>query len=287
MISINNLTFNYSKKKELFKQLNLELGPGKICGLLGKNGAGKTSLLRNITGLLFPTEGSVKVLGEEIRHRNPEILREIFYVQEEYDLPSTRISLYVKLYSPFYERFDHGKFYDLLDKFEVDSKAKIKNLSFGQRKKVQIAFALSTDVRLLIMDEPTNGLDIPSKAQFRKVLISSIGENQSVIISSHQVRDLSNLLDQVVIVEDGHVVLNQDVFDIATALNFKQISGSSVPPEALYSEMIPGGYLLVLPNTTGEQSQVDLEALFNAVVTSKDRVKAIFNQVNSSKNADI
>jgi len=287
MITINNLTFNYSKKKTLFADLDLHVGPGRICGLLGKNGAGKTTLLRIITGLLFPDEGTVNVMDAEIGLRNPEITKEIFYVQEEYNLPATSIKMYEKLYAPFYEKFSPSKFQEMLEKFEVDRAAKIKNLSFGQRKKVQIAFALATGVRLLILDEPTNGLDIPSKAQFRKLLISSIGEEQSVIISSHQVRDLTNLLDQVIIIEDGHVVLNQDVFDISSTLSFQQIQGAKVPDEALYSEMIPGGHLVVLPNTHDEQSQIDLEALFNAVVTNKDRIKSIFNQVKITKDADI
>jgi ABC-2 type transport system ATP-binding protein len=287
MITIENLTFNYSKKKELFSDLNLEVSAGRICGLLGKNGAGKTTLLRNITGLLFPNEGSITVFGEDVTLRNPNVANEIFYVQEEYELPAMPIALYAKIYGPFYERFDMARFQDLLSKFEVDYMEKTQNLSYGQKKKVQIAFALSTGVKLLIMDEPTNGLDIPSKAQFRKVAISSIGEDQTIIISSHQVRDLSNLLDQVIIIEDGKVVLNQDVFDIASALSFKQIQGAKVPQNALYSEMIPGGHLVVVPNETNEQSQLDLEALFNAMVTNKDRMIEIFNQLNTLKNADV
>ncbi|GLR16279.1 ABC transporter ATP-binding protein [Portibacter lacus] len=287
MISIKNLTFKYSKTKELFKDLNLELEAGKICGLLGKNGAGKTTLLRNMTGLLFPTHGSVYVLGQDVSKRNPEIAKEIFYVQEEYELPAMSIDLYAKIYAPFYDRFDISNFKDLLEKFEVDYSMKTQNLSYGQKKKVQIAFALSTGVKLLIMDEPTNGLDIPSKAQFRKVVISSLREDQSIVISSHQVRDLSNLLDRVVIVEDGSVVLNEDVYDISSALLFRQIQGSNVPENALYHEMIPGGFLVVQPNEGVEQSQIDLEALFNAVVTSKDKVKSIFKNQNMNKDAQL
>ncbi|WP_235295703.1 ABC transporter ATP-binding protein [Portibacter marinus] len=287
MININNLSFGYSKKKDLFTNLNLEVQSGRICGLLGKNGAGKTSLLRLITGLLFPDEGEVVVLGQTIRERDPDIAKEIFYVQEEYELPSMRISLYKKLYAPFYENFDEVKFYDLLSSFEVDKTAKTNQLSYGQRKKVQIAFALSTGVRLLILDEPTNGLDIPSKAQFRKVLISSIGEDQSVVISSHQVRDLTNLLDQIVIVDEGNVVLNEDIFDISSALSFKQVQGAGIPEQALYHEMVPGGHFVVLPNDTDEQSQIDLEALFNATVTNGRKLKSIFEQHKTKRNAKV
>ncbi len=287
MIKIENLAFGYSKKKEIFSELSLELGQGKICGLLGKNGAGKTTLLRNMIGLLFPKSGEVTFLGNNVIKREPSFTKEIFYIQEEYNLPSMAIELYEKIYSPFYDRFDHSKFYELLKNFEVDRKAKTNQLSFGQKKKVQIAFALSTDVRLLIMDEPTNGLDIPSKAQFRKVLISSVGEDQSVVISSHQVRDLSNLLDQVIIVESGKVVLNEDVFEISSALTFRNIQGSSIPDNTLYSEMIPGGYLIVHENQSGEQSQVDLEALFNTIICNKDKVEQIFNQQKRTDDANI
>lgn len=287
MITIENLSFGYSKNQELFKNLNLEIGSGKICGLLGKNGAGKTTLLRHLIGILFPKEGTITVHGEDVTKRNPNTIKEIYYLQEDSELPRMSINLYQKIYAPFYENFDTSKFYDLLTKFEVDSTAKISALSFGQKRKVQIAFALSTGVKLLIMDEPTNGLDIPSKAQFRKVVISSIKEDQSVIISSHQVRDLSNLLDQIILVEDGIIVLNEDVFDISTALSFTQIKGADVPAEALYSEMIPGGHLVVVPNETAEQSQVDLEALFNAVIGNKKRVSEIFKNVKQTEDDNI
>lgn len=287
MITIENLSFSYSKKKSLFKNLDLNIGSGKICGLLGKNGAGKTTLLRQLIGLLYPQEGTITVHGNDVTKRNPDTIKEIFYVQEDFELPSMPISLYQKLYSPFYENFDTTKFYELLNKFEVEINSKTSDLSFGQKKKVQIAFALSTGVKLLILDEPTNGLDIPSKAQFRKVVISSIGEEQSVIISSHQVRDLSNLLDQVILIEDGRVTLNEDIFDISTKLSFQQTMGSDVPSDALYSEMIPGGHLVVVPNESGEQSQVDLEALFNAVILSKERVSEIFKSSKQNQNDTI
>lgn len=278
MININNLSFSYPKEEALFKSLDLNIGSGKICGLLGKNGAGKTTLLRHFLGLLFPDQGSVFVHGEVASKRDPDILKEIFYVQEEFELPSISIQLYVQLYSPFYPSFDRQKFYSLLDEFEVKSKGRMDKFSFGQKKKIQISFALATGVKLLIFDEPTNGLDIPSKAKFRKILISSLDEDQSIIISSHQVRDLSNLLDQVIILEDGQIILNEDVFDIASVLHFDQIKGTEIPQSTLYHEMIPGGYLVVMPNTGSSQSTIDLEALFNTVVTNKDAVISLFNQ---------
>ncbi len=283
MITINNLTFGYNKKTQLFKSLDLSIGAGRICGLLGKNGAGKTTLLRHLIGVLFPQEGTIEVLGEEVSKRNPDIIKEIFYVQEDFQLPAMSIALYQKIYAPFYDRFDSEKFYNLLKDFEVDTSRKTNKLSFGQRKKVQIAFALSTGVKLLILDEPTNGLDIPSKAQFRKVLISSVGEDQSVIISSHQVRDLTNLLDQVVIVEDGGIILNEDIYSISRALSFKHIQGATVPEEALYSEMIPGGYLIVTQNQKEEESQIDIEALFNTVIANPDKIQDIFKHSNQTK----
>lgn len=151
MITIENLSFGYSKNQELFKNLNLEIGPGKICGLLGKNGAGKTTLLRHLIGNLFPNEGTITVHGDDVTKRNPQTIREIFYLQEDSQLPNMSINLYQKIYAPFYERFDTTKFYDLLGKSEVDATAKISALSFGQKRKVQIAFALSTGVKLLLM----------------------------------------------------------------------------------------------------------------------------------------
>ncbi len=184
MVEIQNLGFAYTKKNPLFRQLNLELLPGNIYGLLGRNGAGKTTLLKVMTGLVFPVSGSCYVVGHETQKRVPGCLEDICFIPEEYHLPSMRIESYVSINAPFYKRFDHEKLIWLLKEFELKEHQKLHQLSFGQKKKFLLAFGLSTSARLLLMDEPTNGLDIPSKSQFRRVLAASVNDDQCVLIST-------------------------------------------------------------------------------------------------------
>ena len=148
MIEIENLTFSYSKKRPVLKNLNLELQPGNIFGLLGKNGAGKSTLLKNIAGLLFPKQGSVKVLGHPTHLRLPQFLREIYVIPEEFSLPSFTINQYVDIYSVFYPRFSKDQFYRSLEEFKLDPKEKLTALSYGQKKKVIIGFGLASNCNL-------------------------------------------------------------------------------------------------------------------------------------------
>lgn len=269
MIQVNELSFGYKKTREpLFNSLDLELQAGTICGILGKNGAGKTTLLRLIAGLLFPQKGIVTVNNMLSRERNVAFLADLFYVQEEYVIPDISMVTYIALNASFYPRWDDQKFHQILSDFELPKNKRIKELSFGQKKKFLIAFALATNCRLLILDEPTNGLDIPSKTVFRKVVSSSLSEDQCILISTHQVNDVANLLDRIVIIEGGQVIFNQDLFHICANYRFDFFPGATKPTDYLYAEQVPGGYMVMSKNETGNQNtDVDIEVLFNSVIT--------------------
>ena len=272
MIDIKNLNFNYTKKQQLlFHGLDCELQAGSIVGLLGKNGAGKTTLLKLIIGLLFPTEGNVEVIGHQPADRQPSLLQDMYFVSEEFHIPGISIKNYVKANAGFYPRFDMELLQRLIRDFELPETENLQKLSYGQKKKFLISFALSTKCRLLILDEPTNGLDIPSKAIFRKVLAGSLDEDQLVIISTHQVKDVENLIDRILILEDGKFVMQKDLFDISSSLNFST-SSSGEGENVLYSEMVPGGYKVITPQTNGN-SPVDIELLFNAVSIGNGKLK--------------
>ena len=210
MIKIENLSFNYGPKKPLFDQLNLTLPYGNIYGLLGKNGAGKSTLLKMMAGLLFPQKGKLDVVGFHPNERHPEFLQEVYFVSEEFELPSLSMEQFVRMYSPFYPRFNHLLFDEYLYEFKLPRQQKLPNMSYGQKKKFILAFGLATDCKLLILDEPTNGLDIPSKSQFRKIVASAIHEERSFIISTHQIRDMENLIDPIIILDEGKIVFFQD-----------------------------------------------------------------------------
>lgn len=273
MIEIKNLSFGYSKRISLFNQLDLSLKPGNIYGLLGKNGAGKTTLLRLIAGLIFPDKGSCTIDGHKAADRLPETMQQIYMIPEEYHLPAIRISRYVSVNAPFYDRFDHGKFQSLLLEFQLRPEYKLHQLSYGQKKKFLLAFGLSTNAGLLLMDEPTNGLDIPSKSQFRKVIASSFTEDQILLISTHQVRDLESLIDPVIIIDEGKIIFHHSVEEITGRLNF-QVSGEQ--GRCLYSEEVFGGYACIMPNLEGKQTRLDIELLFNGVISNAKEINQAF-----------
>lgn len=272
MIEIQEMGFGYAKQVPLFDRLTIEIGAGSITGLLGKNGAGKTSLIKIISGLLYPSTGTVAVSGHKPGRRHPSFLRDVFFVPEEFYFPSITIRRFIAANSPFYHRFDPKLMDHLLHEFELPQDKHIHKLSYGQKKKFLISFSLATRCRLLVLDEPTNGLDIPSKVVFRKVMAGTLDEDQLVIISTHQVRDVENLIDRIVILDEGRIILEKDIAEISSQLQF---SHSTVPDGdmVLYSEMVPGGYKVITPQINGNSS-VDIELLFNAVTRGKKIFKA-------------
>ncbi len=278
MVSIRNLHFQYHKKKPLFEDLSLDLPPGAIYGLLGKNGAGKTSLLKIMSGLLFPLHGSCDVSGHTPRHRKPSLLERIFFLPEEFQVPPISVGKYEKLYAPFYSRFDSRFFSEMLTGFDLMPDDRLNRLSQGQRKKFLIAFGLGTCCDILLMDEPTNGLDIPGKSAFRRLIAAAIGDDKIIVISTHQVRDVENLIDSVVLLDEGRILFHQPMSQIAARLRFSSYGGPAVARAALYTEETPLGRKSVYPNATGEESPVDLEALFNAVIANPRTVGALFDK---------
>jgi len=277
MISIQNLSFSYRKNKPLFEGLNLDLQAGCIYGLLGKNGAGKSSLLKQMAGLLFPQGGVCKVMGYEARYRQPDFLRNLFMVPEEFYLPQVQISNYVKAYAPFYPDFSNKSFREYLEEFQIPTDQRLTEMSYGQKKKVLISFALATNTKALIMDEPTNGLDIPSKSQFRKVIAAAVSDEKCIVISTHQVRDLDNLIDNIVIIDDHKIVFRQHVDTVNDKLCFKTVSQVENAGSVLYASSSLRGHAVVTENTDKEQSRIDMEMLFNAVLEQPERISKIFN----------
>ncbi|MFC5407993.1 ATP-binding cassette domain-containing protein [Larkinella bovis] len=276
MISIKNLTFGYSPKKIMFRDLNLSLQPGNIYGLLGKNGAGKSSLLRLMGGLLYPTAGTVSVAGHTPARREPAFLQEIAFIPEEIYLPTISLNRFIDTMGPFYPKFDESQFRKYLDEFDVPTDQKLTALSYGQKKKITICFGLATNTRVLIMDEPTNGLDIPSKSQFRKVVSSALAPDRLILISTHQVRDLDHLIDGIIIIDESEILLNHSLVDIGDRLMFSTLSTVTEADRVLYAEPSLRGYSVVMENLDQEDSKVDLERLFNAVVTNRAGIKNLF-----------
>ena len=274
MITLKELSFSYSRKKEVLDRINLEVGSGHICGLLGKDGEGKTTLLNLLSGQIFPDQGSCLVLEEIPSERNARFLQQIFLLPEEISMPEVTAIEYIKMYAAFYPTFRDDICKACVESFEINLSDRLSKMSQGQRKKVAITLALAAHTPLLLMDEPTNGLDIPSKATFRRLVASLIDDNQTVIISTHQVRDLESLIDTVLILDQRQILLNKTLNEIGEKLYF----GPLLPEEkALYSEPTPQGTIGVTAREDKEETAVYLELLFNAAITYPKEIQRIMN----------
>ncbi len=275
MIHLKNISYAYAKNRPVLTDVSLDIKAGHIYGLLGENGAGKSTLLKSMAGLVFPQQGDIRVMGYQPAKRTPEFLSQLFFIPEEFTLPPVRISRYLDTYAPFYRDFDRTLFNRLLSDFGLSPGAHLEQLSFGQKKKVFIAFGLATQTRLLLMDEPTNGLDIPSKSQFRKIMATAITEDRYFIISTHQVRDLDNLIDGLVILSDRHVALAATVEQICRHLAFKSVKETT--DDMIYTEQTLSGIHAVLPNTGQEETNIDIELFFKAVLFKAPQIIPLLN----------
>ena len=268
MINIENLLFDYSKKSKVFNNLKLNLQTGGIIGLLGRNGAGKTTLLKLLSGMLHPGDGKITVNGFIPFKRQPQLLKSIFLIPEEIYSPYSSIGNFLYNYSAFYPEFDDSKFMDILKSFELTTEQKFSELSYGQKKRVWFAFAISTGCNIIFMDEPTNGLDIPSKTIFRQLITSELDDNKLFIISSHQIRDIDAVLDSLIILEEGVVKLHQSIEDISRKYMIKT-SAKEPGDESIYTEKLIDGYRFLQLNDDESESNMDLEFLFNAITNNK------------------
>ena len=275
MIDIQNIDFKYAGAKEkVFQNFSLQLKENNIYGLLGKNGTGKSTLLYLIAGLLRPKSGTVSIDGIKTLKRHPEFLKDLFIVPEEYDMPAMTLKEYVSINQPFYPHFSQEVLQRCLSDFEMPSSLQLQSLSMGQKKKVLMSFALATGTKLLMMDEPTNGLDIPSKVQFRRAVANNMSEERTLIISTHQVHDVESLLDHILILTRSNLLLNASVNDICQKYNFEFRTPGAATDDVLYSEPSMQGNAVVTYRKEGmAETPLNLELLFNAVTLGKVSMK--------------
>lgn len=276
MLKVEEMAFSYRRNEYLLNKINFEITPGGVYGLLGKNGSGKSTLLYLMTGLMFPHIGTVTIDGIPAGKRLPRTMQNIYLLPEEYDLPAVSIERYVKNNAPFYPMFNREQFDNFLQIFELPLVKDLSQYSMGQKKKFLVSFALATNTPLLFMDEPTNGLDIPSKSQFRKAIALGMSDERSIIISTHQVRDLESMIDRVLVLHDNSIMLNESVMRIADRMEFVRTTSKEDLRGCIYSTFTPQGFVGVRPNVDGVDSLVDLEVLFNSIITNPDVVKSLF-----------
>jgi len=282
MIKAEGITFKY-KKKTVFKDFSLSVEKGRIYGLLGKNGAGKSTLLYLMTGLLHPQKGRLFYNDENVSKRLPSVLSDIFIVTEEFILPHIPLKRYIKINSSFYPKFSKEQLQQNLKHFDLneDLNVNLGALSMGQKKKVYMSFALATNTSLLIMDEPTNGLDIPGKSQFKKFIASNMTDERTIIISTHQVQDVDKLIEHVIILDNNTILLDASAIDICRNLFFASGINDVNHEKAIYISPSLQGYNALLHNEGEEETILNLEILFNAVLENPDKIKDLFGSIEN------
>lgn len=277
MLKINDISFFYPlKKKATIEHFNLELAEGGVYGLLGRNGAGKSTLLYLMCGLLTPRYGEVTIDGVNPCERRPSTMRELFIVPEVTVLPPIKLRDYVKANAPFYPRFSEDDLRRHLATFELDEDLNLGQLSMGQAKKVILSFGMACNTKILLMDEPTNGLDIPGKSAFRSLIAGEMSDDRIFVISTHQVRDVSQILDRIVIMNNSKVLFDQTVAKIQERLLFGTTVSADVADRALYSIKDFGGAAIVTPNDGDDESEVNLELLFEFATKEPEKLNSIF-----------
>lgn len=277
MLKVDNLTFSYGRNSwPVIRDLSLDVKPGRVYGLLGKNGVGKSTLLYLIAGLLTPQKGVVLMDGVNTRRRLPATLADIFIMPEEVLLPAMKLSEYVRLNAPFYPNFSHDDLTRHLGTFDINGDVNLGELSMGQKKKVYMSFALACNTRLVLMDEPTNGLDIPGKEAFRSFVAGGMSDDRTIVISTHQIHDIDRLLDHVVIMDDSKVVFNRGIDEIGERLKFVITDSAEVIRNAFISKPSIGGVAVVTANDDGVETDLDMELLFNLATSNPGLLEYVF-----------
>lgn len=268
MIEIQNMTFGYSKKVEpVFDDFSLSLPENRIYGLLGKNGMGKSTLLNLVCGLLRPQQGRVYIDCMDVNARRVEMLQDVYIVPETFEMPRMSMMKCIEMHRDFYPRFSDEVLIKCLSEFELPEVKRLNELSMGQKKKVYMCLALASGTRLLVMDEPTNGLDIPSKSLFRKIIANNMTEERTMIISTHQVHDVESLLDHILLLDHSQLLLNASVGELTDRYTFGYRRQSEMDDTVIYAEPALQGNAVMCHRQTGdEDTLLNLELLFNAMV---------------------
>lgn len=273
IIQVSGLGFHYGRNR-VFENFELMLDQPGIYGLFGRNGSGKSTLLKILAGLLFPHAGTVSVLGHRPATRSPDFLEQIYIVPEEFHLPDITLAALQVTHAPFYPRFSASDFQRYISTFDIPQDQSFASMSLGQKKKSVIAFALATHTPVLLMDEPTNGLDILSRSQFKAIMGGSEHKQRIVLISTHQAHDLETLMSHVLFADAGQLALSASMHTLQHAL----LMGVQEKPEnrSIYQEPLGQQWAYVSHNQQFETSAVHLELLYKALSLNKAGVlKAI------------
>ena len=269
MIRLENITLGYGART-LLEGVTTRFEAGTLTALIGRNGAGKSTLIKLLAALLDPQQGTIEFNGVNVGTRGAELYSRMMVVPEEFELPKVTVEKFVRYTAPLYPSFNREQFDSYCKLLEVDIRQRFDRLSMGQRKKAYLSFALACNVELLLLDEPTNGLDITAKSALRSILASYADGGKSVIISTHQAHDIENLIDRVMLIDNGEIIINQSVYTLQQCFGFGVVSGHN----AIYSTQSVAGTVGIWAADNNEEGRFDLELLFNAATKAREQVLA-------------
>lgn len=276
MLILDDIQYKYRMAlTPALQGVSARIGTG-IRLLVGENGAGKTTLLHVIAGLLRPDSGVCSRDGVDVRSGDIKDMGHIFFLAENMYFPAKSIRSFAKYHSPFYPNFSEEIFEDNLLAFNLTGNEKMRDMSLGNRKKAQLAYALALGVEVLLLDEPTNALDIQSKEKLRSMMASQVREDQTIIVSTHTISELETLFDGFIALSHGRLLLSADADDIAERLLF--IKTSYPDPSALYFKPELGHFRSIFPADPGNTSSIDWQLLYNALLSpAGEQILKIFN----------
>ena len=265
MIDIKNLSFNYNKGYKALDNINANLGAG-VHLLLGENGAGKTTLLHVIAGLLFAKEGLCSIDGNDISLRRPCDMSKVFFMPEDITFPAKNINDFAKIHSQFYPTFNEEIFRQNLEIFHLTGNESFSSLSLGNRKKANLAYVMALGSDVLLLDEPTNGLDINAKKELLKIMVGSLREDQTVIVSTHTVWDLKNLFESVMMLRRGNLLLSMTTEELGSKLSF--MASTAPSPNALFIEQDMNGFRWIEKNIDGNETEINFSLIYSALMSN-------------------
>lgn len=216
ILEINNLNKSFDNK-EILKDINLSIQRGKIIGLLGKNGVGKTTLLKLINDLLTPTSGEILIKGQKIGIETKKVIS--YLPERTYLNKQMKVSELISYFEDFYDNFDSEKAKKLLKDLDLDINQKLAKMSKGMQEKVQLVLVMSRNADLYVLDEPLGGVDPATRDYILDTILSNFNENASVIISTHLISDIEKILDEVIFIDKGQIVLQSDADKLRTKEN--------------------------------------------------------------------
>ena len=291
MIEVKDLSCSYKETRDMYvfgadidkedlcqspilKHLSFSIQPGNVYGVIGRNGAGKTTLLNCICGILRPK--GIFIDGQPFNGANPKMLTRIFMVTDVIPDIHVKACKYASMLSCMYPNFSMELFQESMKQFQLDTDGFIDTLSLGQRKMVFLSLAFASGAPYIVLDEPTNGLDITSRKVFRKLVASNMTDDRAIIISTHHINEVSTLLDHILILNDKRLVFDHPAMEIGSTLSFVESDNESDAKNALYTLSSAYGKRLILPNTTGTDSKIDYELLFEAVLENPVLINSQF-----------